>query len=360
MKAPVRLAPPDSDAFPGAPHPRETTKLFGHAAQEQALLDAWRAGRLPQAVILGGPEGIGKATLAWRLARFIFAYPDPADPRVREATDLSVPPDHPVVSRVASMAQPDVAVLRREWNDKARPPRHFTEIRVDDVRKALGLFQMSSGGGGWRVCVVDCAEDLNRNSANALLKMIEEPPPRSLFLIVAHKPARVLPTIRSRSRMVLLQALSDGDVARAVASLGGDWAELSGPIAMASKRARGSVRQALRLLDSDRLALAERLDRILGGLPGVDWIGVHALAEAVSKPAAVDEFEALCAGIFDWLADSARARAEQGAARLAPLALVWEKLADAVRETEALNLDKRALVLTMFADLSAATRDARR
>ncbi len=356
MKAPVRTTPPDSDAFPGAPHPRETLALFGHEAAEQGLLDAWRSGRLPQAVIIGGPEGVGKATLAWRLTRFIMANPDPANPAARAATDLSVPGNHPVTHRVAVMAQPDIASLKREWNEKNK--RHFTEIRVDDVRKALGLFQMSSGSGGWRVCVIDCADDLNRNSANALLKMIEEPPPRSLFLIVAHKPAHVLPTIRSRSRMVLLQALSGENVERAVSSLGGGWPDSE--ISMAASRSKGSVRQALRMLDRDRLALAGRLDRILGAMPRVDWIGVHSLAETVSKPAAVDEFETLCAGIFDWLGDRVREGAAGGALHLAPLAQVWEKLVDAVRETEALNLDKRALVLMMFADLSVAVESARR
>ncbi len=357
MKAPVKATLAESDVFPGAPHPREAQALFGHDVVERSLLEAYRSGRLPQAVILGGREGIGKATLAWRLARFIFAHPDSASAAVREAVDLGVPASHPVFSRVATLAQADLAVLRREWNDKTK--KHFTEIRVDDVRKAIGLFQFSAGAGGWRICIVDCAEDMNRSGANALLKMVEEPPPRSLFIVVSHKPAYILPTIRSRSRLFHMQPLAQNEVAQAVTALGGPWGEFGAEIAAAASRAQGSVRQALRLLDSDRLALAERLDKILNNLPRVDWRGVHALADSASKAAAVDEFEALYTGVFDWLDDKVRSQAGDGAARLAPLAQVWEKLSQAVRDTEALNLDKRTLILTMFSDLSAAAQAAR-
>ena len=361
MKRPVKAAIPESDVFPGAAHPRETMVLFGHEGAEAALLEGFRSGRLPQSIILGGQEGIGKATLAWRFARFLFANPDPASAEAVNAVDLAVAPTNPAAMRIAAMAQPDVTVLRREWNEKSK--RHFTEIRVDDVRKSLGMFQLSSGAGGWRVCIIDCADDLNRNSANAMLKMIEEPPPRSLFLFVAHKPAYVLATIRSRSRMLHMHPLSPENVARAITSLGGPWSEFGAECAMAARRSHGSVRQALRLLDSDTLALADRLDRLLGALPRVDWITVHALADTLARPTAVDEFEAFHTGVLDWLADRVRAGAgagaDVGARRLAPLAEVWEKLSDAVRETQALNLDKRVLILTMFANLSAAMQAAR-
>ncbi len=357
MKAAIKPALSESDAFPGAPHPRETTTLVGHENAEALLLDAYRSGRMPQSIILGGEEGIGKATLAWRLARFVFAYPDGASSQVAAAGDLQVPADDPSARRLASLGQPDLALLRREWNEKTK--RHFTEIRVEDVRKALSKFELFAADGGWRVCIIDCVDDMNRNSMNAMLKMIEEPPPRSLFLLIAHKPAYVLATIRSRSRLLLLAPLRNDQVARAVSNLGGSWSEFGAEIAMASARSQGSVRQALRLLDSDRLALAQRLDDILAKLPHIDWMAVHALAEVVSKPAATDEFEAFYGGVFDWLSAQVRSNAQASPARLAPLAEVWEKLRDAVRETEALNLDKRALILTMFANLAAAAHAAR-
>lgn len=357
MRAAQIALTPESDLFEGAPHPRLTPGLFGHDSAEQSLLDAYRSGRMPQAIIIGGQEGVGKATLAWRLARFIAAHPDPASAAVHAAGDLGVPAGHPAARRIAALAQPDVMLARREWNAKTK--KHFTEIQVESMRDAIAMFHFTAGGGGWRICIVDCAEDLNKSSANAILKIMEEPPPRSLFIIVAHKPGNILPTLRSRSRLVMLRPLSPDDVARAISALGGPWGEFGGEIAMAAGRSGGSVRQALRLLDSDRLALAERLERMLDRLPDVDWAGVHALAESVSRAAALDEFEALTAGIFDWLGARARNSASAGA-NLAPLAQVWEKLVQAVRDTEALNLDKRALVLTMFIDLSAAAKAAGR
>ena len=157
----------ESDRFQDAPHPRGTHVFIGHAEAEQNLLRAYLAGHLPQAFLIGGAPGIGKATLAWRLARFLLANPEPAvadDTR----TDLFVPPTHPVSRQIIAMGHPDLFLLRREWNDKDK--KLFTDIRVEDVRRATHMFQQAAGRGGYRVCILDCAEDLNQNSANASAK----------------------------------------------------------------------------------------------------------------------------------------------------------------------------------------------
>ena len=145
--------PPEADRFEDAPHPRETYDLIGHAAEEQDLLEAYRAGRLPHAILIGGPSGIGKATLAWRLTRFLLAHPDPAAPAVQAARNLAVPAEHPVSQKIAALSHGDVFLLRREWNEKSK--RSYTEIRADDVRHAIHLFQQAAGAGGYRVCIVD-------------------------------------------------------------------------------------------------------------------------------------------------------------------------------------------------------------
>ena len=253
-------APPESDALEGVPHPRVNHEFFGNAAAEHSLLEAFRAGRLPQSWILGGPEGIGKATLAWRFARFLFAYPDPNSDQVRNAVDLSVPASHPINARIENLALGDLFLLRREWNTKPKPARHFSEIRVDDVRAAIEMFHLASSSGGWRVCIIDCAEDLNKWGANALLKLIEEPPPRSLFMFISQRPGQILPTIRSRSRLLMLQPLSPEDVARAVTAVGEPSSEFGGEIAAASELAAGSVRKALRLLETHEPAPVVRTD----------------------------------------------------------------------------------------------------
>ena len=175
-------------------------------------------GRLAHAWLIGGREGIGKATLAWRFARFVLANPDPAAKAVQEARDLHVDPGHPAARLLAGLAHPDFSLIRREWQGAAK--RLASEISVDAVRNGLQVFQLSAAFGGWRIAIVDAAEDLNRNSANALLKMVEEPPQHSLILIVSHRPGQILPTIRSRCRRLRLEPLSDDEIVRAAIGLG--------------------------------------------------------------------------------------------------------------------------------------------
>jgi len=351
-------APPESDRFLDAPHPRETLKLFGHDRAQTQILDAYRAGRLPQAWIIGGREGIGKATLAWQFARFVLANPDPSAPAVQNATDLSVDPAHPAAKRIAALSHGDLLLTRREWDPKTK--KHFTRIRADDVRRLIDLFRQASGEGGWRVAILDSADDLNKESANALLKLIEEPPTRSLFLLIAHRPADILPTIRSRARMLMLEPLADADVMQALNGAGEPYARMkSGDLKAAAVRAQGSVREAMKLLDGAGLALAHRLDGLLAHLPEVDWLAIHDLADTLTGRDGQEDFETTLTAVFDWIDATVRASAGAGAARLAPYAEVWEKIAASARETEAFNLDRRPLILSIFADLAAATRAAR-
>ena len=355
----METADDEADRVAGTPHPRATSMLIGHADHERELLDAYRENRLPHAIVLGGAAGIGKATLAWRLARFLLVHPDAATAAVREAADLSVAPQARAAAQVASLSHPDLSLLRREVNEKTH--RFFTEIRADDVRRAIGLFQRAAGAGGWRICVVDSAEDLNRSSANALLKLIEEPPPRSLFLLVAHRPGLVLPTIRSRARLLRLAPLATPQVEAVVRSLGPPWTA-AGPaaIAAAAAEAEGSVHEALRRLapregggDPDAV-----LARLLARLPAVDWRDVHALADRVAGRDGEAAFELVMSGLHGWLGRQVRRDAAAAPRRLAPFAEVWEKIAANARETDALNLDRRPLILTIMSDLAAAVRAA--
>ena len=346
---------PESDRFGEAPHPRNVRNLFGHEAAEQLLLQAYRGARLQPAWIIGGKQGIGKATLAWRFARFMFVHPDPNAPAVRSAKDLSVAMDHPAIRRVSSRSHGDVALLRRQWNDKTK--KHFTEIRVDEVREALDLFRRASGEGGWRICIIDCLDDLNRSSANALLKLVEEPPPRSLLLMVANRPASVLATLRSRSRMLLLEPLNGEQTAQAVRALGSPWADRpAAEIEAAAARAGGAPREALRLLEGQGLQLTNRIEAMLARLPRLDWTAIQALADASGSRADDATFETLLCAVYDWL--DARVRAGGEARRLAPFAEAWERTSRAARETEALNLDRRPFVLALFEDLALAAQAA--
>src|SRR5665647_1725052 len=152
--------------------PRETSALFGHADAEQALLESYQSGRIPHAWLIGGPPGIGKATLAYRLARFVLAHPDPKAPEVQKATSLAVDAEHPVARRIAAQAQGDLLVLERVINEQTG--KLYTVIRVDDVRRSVPFFGSTAGEGGWRIVIVDAVDDLQREGANALLKVLEE------------------------------------------------------------------------------------------------------------------------------------------------------------------------------------------
>jgi DNA polymerase-3 subunit delta' len=353
MSRPANDAPPESDAFPGAPHPRFAPRLVGHAAAEAAMLAAYREGRLAHAWLIGGREGIGKATLAWRFARFVLANPDPSAAAAQTARDLAVASDHPAARQLAALSHPDFALARREWNAKSKS--FYSEIRVEDVRDALSMFHMSAAFGGWRVAIVDCADELNPAGANALLKMIEEPPPRALILVVAHQPGRVLPTIRSRCRKLLLDRLTPAEIEATIEGFGSPWNAIdSARRAQAAARADGSAREALRRLDPDAQDLGALIDAAIGQLPRSDPRLVHRLAEAVGDRAAGDSFAALNAALCEWLATRARA-AESPAARRA-LTELWDRLRSATRETEALNLDRRLHVLAAFEDIAAQAR----
>jgi len=344
---------PESDLYPGAPHPRVASTLVGHGAAEAELLGAYRAQKLAHAWLIGGHEGIGKATLAWRFARFILAQPDAAAEQVRRAVDLSVDAQAPVVRQAMAMAHPDLVVLRRGWNPQTK--NFYSEIRVEDVRAALDLFHKSAGAGGWRICIVDSAEDLNRAGANALLKMIEEPPPRSLFLIVAHKPGQVLATIRSRCRRLILEGLAPAEISSIVVGLGAPWSAAAGAdLDRAAARANGSVREALKRIDPEARDIGALIDAAVARLPQVDFREVHRLADVVGGRGAGEAFDGLTIALYDWLAERARG-AGQGP-RLASIAELWDKIRAATRETETYNLDRRLHVLSIFAELFAAAR----
>jgi DNA polymerase-3 subunit delta' len=340
------------DQYPGVPHPREQTALFGHEEAERAFLDAWRAGRLHHAWLIGGPEGIGKATLAYRMARFLLAS---GEREAAERTSLAIPGHHPVARQVAAQAHPDLAIVRRGLRKDGKG--YSAEISVADVRRGLGLFASRAGAGGYRVCIVDSADDLNASSANALLKLVEEPPARSLFLIVSHAPQRVLPTIRSRCRRLQLRSLDEAGLRAALRSLGSPWAEMEeARLGRAAALGEGAVRRALQMLDEEAAALVEEVSGLLGGLPHVDVKRVLALAERLSRRGGEDALALTLDTVSRWTSRELEAKAGTGAARLAPLVEVCEKFARAAVEVDTYNLDRRPLVLSMFGDLAEAVR----
>jgi DNA polymerase-3 subunit delta' len=334
------------------PHPRQTDVLFGHQAAEATLLDAYRGGRMAHAWLIGGPPGVGKATLAYRMARFMLAHPDPTVPAVQTAQSLAVAPAHPVARRISAQAQGDLLVLERVTNEDTG--KLYTVIRVEDVRRTVSFFGSTAGEGGWRVCIVDSADELQApQAANALLKILEEPPPRSLFLLASGAPGRLLPTIRSRCRRLDLRELTTADVARAVAAAVGreaDDAEVSA-VAMA---AEGSVARALALLDPQAMELRRTVGALLDSLPRPDPRALHALGETLTR-ADQRGYQSFVDLVNGWLSDRLRS-GRSDLRQLNRIAEAWDAFNRAARDADTYNLDKKPLVFGVFGQLADAAR----
>ena len=354
----MRETTDEPDRLPIAPHPRETLALVGHEAQEQAFLDALRSGRTHHAWLLGGPEGIGKASFAYRVARFMLAAGDPAV-RAQAARSLAMAEGDPATRRVMARSHPDLHLLRRSLKPDGKS--YTSNIPVDAARRVIDRFGASAAEGGWRICIVDSAEDMDRPTANALLKLLEEPPPRALFLIVAHAPGRLLPTIRSRCRLLSFEPLAPEQVVEAgrIALQRMEAPFDDSALLRAASLSEGSVKRALTYVDPETLVLVEAVRARLDALPQIDLSALLALAEDVAGKAGERDFGVMIETVQGWLSDHLHAHAAAQPARLAPLAEVWEKLQKAAREVETYNLDRRPLVISMFHDLSSAVARSR-
>ena len=353
-----------------ARHPRETAGLVGHGAADAALRAAWEGGRMPHAWILGGPEGVGKATLAYRFARAVLAAAGGGGLFATAGAEWDVPTDHPVFRRIAAEAHPDLKVLVRTPDPKTGKMRH--EIVAHDARRIAAFFSHTAAEGGWRVAIVDAADELNGFSANALLKIVEEPSERGLILLLSHRPLSLLPTLRSRCRLLRMSRLSDAEVARVLAD---QWPELepaaaAGHVAMAE----GSPGRAIALGEADGYAAYGDLVGLLGALPDFEIAAAHRLADRLARREATAHFPILAGLPGWWLARMIRSGAEVPAgteivpgeaesfARVVGRAPLWrwaaarQRLADLVARGTALNLDRKQLALNVFTLLGHAAR----
>lgn len=362
-----RVAGDEPDRLEGFSAPREVDCLFGHDAARAEFEEALKGGRLHHAWLIAGPEGVGKATLAYHLAREVLAFGDEEPGNGASAVGA----EHPVFRRVAAQAHPNLLLLRRSWNERTK--RYSQWIGVDEVRRLRSFLGHSAGEGSWRVVIVDRADDLNQNAANALLKALEEPPQRTVFFLVATAEGQIPVTIRSRCRTLRVKPLGEDDLKQAVtAALMRDGYDIDAEtLETALLLSQGSVRRALELVTGDGITLYRDLVTAFGKLPELDGPGLHKLAARLGSPSDTQRLElffSLLLGLLERLirtaaagegaigAEGELARRLIGRNDLSPWVEAWEAIGLAKADAMSLNLDRSLLVLETFLRLQQAAR----
>lgn len=353
-----------------AVNPRQNPALVGQDTAEKTLLDAWASGRMPHAWVFAGPGGVGKATTAFRLARFLFAHPAPPDMTPNMFGDapslpnnLAIPENHPGFRMVASGSHPDMLTVERVFDEKKG--RFKQDIPVDEIKKIAPFLRLTAAEGGWRVVIVDGGEAMNRFGQNALLKILEEPPPRAILIVITDRPGGLLPTIRSRCRMLHFSGLDPAHVNHLLAD---NKPELNDAERMLVVRlSDGSIGRALSLADTNA---AENLMIFLETVLKQDKSIVFGVAEKLAKLSdnAYDRLGELYLG---WLERLIRDVATgygaggQGAATplwpneaaikarllpsgLASLLRLWEKSSQEWLRADSANLDRKVTLLTLL------------
>lgn len=325
-------------------HPREVFGLRGHEAAETAFEEARTRGRLHHAWLLTGPEGVGKATFAYRAARRLLGAP--ANPAFGV---LGASPDHPVSRQIIARSHPDLLTLERIGED-GKPRK---AIPVDEARKLSDFFAKSPAAAPHRVAIIDAADDLNVNAANAVLKTLEEPPPRGVILLISHSPGGLLPTIRSRCRRLAFQPLAEEAVTAFVEQHASVNAEDAIRLARMSKGAPG---KALSLAAAGAVTMDDAAKEILMGLPTLDEGLALSLADRFRGGEGQAQFNLLFERLAERVHAHAMRLAAEGYGGLDRWAAAWETLQRLPREVEAVNLDRADAFFTALTDLRAAAR----
>jgi len=360
--------PPDATHM--VPAPRANPDLVGHESAERELRRLVEAGRLPHAILLSGPRGIGKATLAFRFARFLLANGDDWTNAVAES-GLAINPESGVFRRVAAGGHADLLTVERAYDPRRRRLRG--EIVVEDAREITSFFRLTAAEEGWRIVIVDGAEEMNRSAANALLKVLEEPPRQALLLLVSHSPGRLLPTIRSRCRRFPLFPLARALVTRLLRRYRPELAQ--DEVEAVAALSDGSIGRALELAEAGGLTLHRSVLELLSQIPRLDVIRLHAFAEQLARADAEDAYRVggelllqllaritVCSAcprrggeaIVDGEDEAMRRLA--GRADAARWAALREEIEHAFASTDQLNLDRKQAMLGVFFAIEELTR----
>lgn len=335
---------PVADRLEGVPIPAESEFLVGHQQAADRFVAAYHAGKLHHAWLVSGPRGIGKATFAFHLSKYILSNPRPDSSQGYRFGSIL----NSVHRQIAQGAHPDLLHLTRSWDSAGK--RFKTQLSVDEIRKTQAFYGMTAGAGGWRITIVDPADDMNANAANALLKILEEPPKRSLFFVISHSPGRLLPTIRSRCQLLNLKPLTTQEVGAAIPKLGVEAAPEE--IMPSAALAEGSLRQALQLLGGDAAKHFGRFEDVMkhgGRGSSEDWVAAHDVSDALARRGSEEAFHQFTDLVLGWIARQVRQSDTADTAALAGWVEVWDKANRSVSLANTFNLDRKQAVLNLFA-----------
>lgn len=340
------------DELDGVPQPFVTPQLFGHREPFADMLAARRSGRMHHAWLMQGPAGIGKATAAFAFARLLAgaAMRDDGDATAAFRTD------DPVFRQIAVGSLPGLIHITRPAVERGTGYR--TQITVEEIRRLGRFFHATASREGWRIAIVDPADDLNRSAANALLKLLEEPPARSLFLLVNHTPGRLLPTIRSRCRLARFQPLADDELRQVLAASGHSLEPSEAQTIVAA--AEGSVRQALMLATHGGVEIGQALERLLAAHePDVN--ALMGLVDQLTLKGREASYDLFLAGLLGFIARESERQMQAGdLAAAAAHAELWQNESQRLGEAAAFNLDRKQMAMTTVSRLFALKASLRR
>ncbi|HWD13319.1 DNA polymerase III subunit delta' [Pseudochrobactrum sp. sp1633] len=342
------------DEIQGVAAPNVASFLTAHEDVRGFLAQAYQEGRMHHALLFEGLQGIGKATTGFHLAGHMLQYPQGASAPLQ----LAVPElDKAPYRQISQGMHPALLHITRPFD--AKTGKYRTAITVEEIRRITHFLSRTSGDGAWRIIIIDPADDMNRNAANALLKTLEEPPARALFILISHSSGRLLPTIRSRCQSLAFKPLNDAELKRALDVAGKDVGidvQDQAYFAALSARAEGSVRKALLLVAHGGLEITDTVDAVLSG-NHFDLPKAQALAAVLGGREAEVQNQLFLEYLLDKAASQALGLAEQGqVVQASQWSQFWDDLRREAMETESYNLDRKQAALIMMEKMHRAMR----